>query len=86
VTAAGRAAHPDATVRRVETDVDGAAYEAHMATADGSPLAVSFDESVNVAGTVDRPAGHCWATRWLDRPVGTSETGRSMGKAADDLA
>jgi hypothetical protein len=58
VTAAATAAYPDATVVRVETDVDGATYEAHMTKADGTPFTVLFDENVNVTGTEDGPAGH----------------------------
>jgi hypothetical protein len=58
VTAAAKAAYPDATVVRVETDVDGATYEAHMTKADGTPFTVLFDQNVNVSGTEDGRAGH----------------------------
>ncbi|WP_104043957.1 hypothetical protein [Arthrobacter sp. ZGTC412] len=51
VEAAARAAHPGATIVRVETDADGAAYEAHIRKADGTPLTLKFDASFNITGT-----------------------------------
>lgn len=51
VTAAAEAAVPGGTVVRVETDAQGAAYEAHMTDADGNPVTVTFDESLNVIST-----------------------------------
>lgn len=51
VTAAAEAAVPDGTVVRVETDAQGAAYEAHMTDADGNPITVTFDEDLNVLTT-----------------------------------
>ncbi len=44
---------PGATVIRVETDSDGAAYEAHLQKADGSYVTVELDKQFNVTGTVD---------------------------------
>jgi hypothetical protein len=41
---------PGATIIRVETDSDGAAYEAHMQTADGTYVTVKFDKDFNVIG------------------------------------
>ena len=48
MTAAAQAAVPGGTIDRVETDADGAAYEAHMTDADGNPVTVTFDESFAV--------------------------------------
>jgi hypothetical protein len=48
VTAAALEAVPGGTVVRVETDDDGAAYEAHMTDADGNEVTVTFDESFAV--------------------------------------
>jgi hypothetical protein len=48
VTAAAQAAVPGGTIERVETDADGAAYEAHMTDADGNPVTVTFDENFAV--------------------------------------
>jgi len=53
VTAAAKAAVPRATIIRVETDAQGAAYEAHMKKADGSYVTVKLDKSFNVTSTVD---------------------------------
>jgi hypothetical protein len=50
VTAAAKNAVPGATIIRVETDSDGAAYEAHMQTADGTYVTVKFDKDFNVIG------------------------------------
>ncbi len=47
-TAAALAKLPGATVERVETDADGAAYEAHVTTADGSRATVKMDKGFNV--------------------------------------
>jgi uncharacterized membrane protein YkoI len=55
VTAAAQAAVPGGTVDRVETDADGASYEAHMTDADGNRVTVTFDESFAV---VEIQAGH----------------------------
>ena len=51
VEAAAKAAHPGATVVRVETDAEGAAYEAHIRKADGTSTTVKLDASFNVIGT-----------------------------------
>lgn len=45
---------PGATVVRVETDADGAVYEAHVTKADGSPATVKFDKSFNVTSVETR--------------------------------
>jgi len=39
---------PGGTIRRVETDAEGATYEAHMAKADGSQVTVKLDASFKV--------------------------------------
>ncbi|MFF2316679.1 hypothetical protein ACFVTE_10455 [Arthrobacter sp. NPDC058097] len=49
------AANPGATVRRVETDAEGAVYEAHITKADGSRATVKLDGSFNITAT---EAGH----------------------------
>ncbi|MDX6286640.1 MAG: hypothetical protein QOG53_2125 [Frankiales bacterium] len=49
--AAALKAVPGGTVYRVETDGDGAAYEAHMTKADGTEVTVKFDSNGNVTGT-----------------------------------
>jgi hypothetical protein len=48
--AAALKAVPGGTVYRVETDVDGATYEAHMTKADGTHVTVKFDKSFKVTG------------------------------------
>ena len=53
VTAAAQAAVPGATVIRVETDSEGAAYEAHMQKSDGSVVTVKFDSNFSVTDTID---------------------------------
>lgn len=48
--AAALKAVPGATIDRVETDADGAVYEAHMTKSDGSKVTVKFDKDFNVTG------------------------------------
>jgi hypothetical protein len=49
VTAAAKAKVPGGTIVRVETDADGnAAYEAHVAKADGSPVTVYVNKQYEV--------------------------------------
>ena len=50
VTAAAKAAVPDATIDRVENDAEGATYEAHMTKADGSHVTVKVNADFSVAG------------------------------------
>jgi uncharacterized membrane protein YkoI len=45
------AANPGATVNRVETDAEGAVYEAHITKADGSRATVKLDGSFNITAT-----------------------------------
>ncbi|MDP9240961.1 MAG: hypothetical protein M3O55_10045 [Actinomycetota bacterium] len=49
--AAALKAVPGGTVYRIETDADGAAYEAHMTKADGTEVTVKFDKNFNATGT-----------------------------------
>jgi hypothetical protein len=53
VTAAAKAAVPGGTIIRVETDSEGAAYEAHVRKADGSIVTVKFDKSFKVTATIN---------------------------------
>jgi hypothetical protein len=55
VTDAAKAAAPGATIERVETDAEGAAYEAHIVKADGSHVTLKFDSSYKLTGTEDGP-------------------------------
>jgi hypothetical protein len=50
VTAAAQEAVPGATIDRVETDAEGAAYEAHVTKADGTKATVKVNEDFSVAG------------------------------------
>ena len=52
VEAAVTAAYPDATIDRMETDAEGAAYEAHITQADGSDATVKLDASFTITETV----------------------------------
>ena len=55
VKAAALAEVPDATIVRVETDADGnAAYEAHVAKADGTPATVYVDKQFDVVSIESR--------------------------------
>jgi hypothetical protein len=47
-TAAALKALPGATIVRLETDADGAVYEAHVTKADGTSATVKFDKDFNV--------------------------------------
>jgi len=48
--AAALAAVPGATVVRLETDADGAVYEAHLTKSDGTAVTVKFDKNFTVTG------------------------------------
>ena len=52
-TAAAQAAVPDGTIERVETDAEGATYEAHMTKSDGSRVTVKLDADFKVTSTED---------------------------------
>ena len=63
VRAAALKAVPGGTVYRVETDADGAVYEAHMTKSDGTAVTVKLDKDFNVAAVQDGmgsggPGGH----------------------------
>jgi uncharacterized membrane protein YkoI len=51
VTDAALGANPGATIQRVETDAEGAAYEAHIVKSDGTRATVYLDSSFNVTST-----------------------------------
>ena len=51
VEAAVLAAYPDATIDRMETDAEGAAFEAHITLADGSDATVKLDASFAITAT-----------------------------------
>lgn len=53
VTAAAKAAVPDGTIIRVETDSEGSAYEAHVKKSDGTTVTLKFDSSFKVTSTID---------------------------------
>ena len=52
VEAAVTAAYPGATIERMETDAEGAVYEAHITKADGSDATVKLDASFAITDTV----------------------------------
>lgn len=53
VKAAALAAVSGGTIERVETDAEGAAYEAHMVKSDGTRVTVKLDSNFKVTGTED---------------------------------
>jgi len=53
--AAALAAVPGATIERVETDAEGAVYEAHMVKSDGSHVTVKMDASFKVTAIENGP-------------------------------
>lgn len=53
VTAAAQGAVPGATIDRVETDAEGATYEAHVTKADGSKATVKVNADFSVASVED---------------------------------
>jgi uncharacterized membrane protein YkoI len=55
--AAALKAVPGGTIERVETDAEGATYEAHMTKSDGSHVTVKLDANFNVTSTEDGPNG-----------------------------
>lgn len=57
-TAAALKAVPGGTVDRVETDADGATYEAHMTKADGTHVTVKLDKSFTVT-SIENGRGEC---------------------------
>jgi len=56
--AAALKAVPGATIDRVETDADGAVYEAHLTKPDGSKATVKFDKDFNVTGVEEGMGTH----------------------------
>jgi hypothetical protein len=57
VEAAVKSAQPEATIERMETDADGATYEAHITEADGTHATVLLDENFTVTETQDQGQG-----------------------------
>jgi hypothetical protein len=57
VEAAVKAAQPNATIERMETDADGAVYEAHITKADGTHATVLLDANFAVTATQDQGQG-----------------------------
>jgi hypothetical protein len=53
VAAAAKTAVPGGTIIRVETDSDGATYEAHVRKADGTYVTLKFDSAFNVTDTLE---------------------------------
>lgn len=53
VTAAAKTAVSGGTVDRVETNAEGAAYEAHMTKSDGSHVTVKLDKNFTVTSVED---------------------------------
>ena len=53
VTAAAQAAVPGATIDRVETDAEGATYEAHVTKSDGTKATVKVNADFSVASVED---------------------------------
>ena len=51
VKAAALAANPGATIDRVETDAEGAPYEAHITNSDGTRVTLKFDTDFKVTST-----------------------------------
>lgn len=57
VRAAVLESQPGATIHRLETDADGAAYEAHITKADGTRATVKLDEGFVVTSVEDDKGG-----------------------------
>jgi hypothetical protein len=57
VRAAALAKVPGATVDRLETDADGATYEAHLTKADGTHVTVKLDKNFTVTGVETHQGG-----------------------------
>ncbi len=89
VEAAALAAVPGGTIERLETDAQGAAYEAHMLDADGNPVTVTFDENVVLVETITGGMGgkgHGPGDHDGDRGGGNDETPLTGQVAADVTA
>ena len=78
VEAAVKAAQPDATIERMETDADGATYEAHITKADGTRATVLLDANFTVTATQDRtravPVAGAMAARMMGPRTGIPRT------------
>ncbi len=83
VTAAAQEAVPGGTVLRVETDADGAAYEAHVQTAEGADVVVTFDEDLGVIEVLEHQ-GHPGHQGHHGRSGHPCPDGESLDDSADD--
>ena len=71
VEAAVLAEYPGATIQRMETDAEGAAYEAHIVQSDGSPATVKLDEFYNVTDLEEGGPGGRHSDRGGDAGFGS---------------
>ena len=78
VTNAALKAVPGATVIRVETDSDGAAYEAHLQKADGSSVTVKVNKQFQVTET-DAGFGGCPGGMHGGPPPGSTNGSSNTG-------
>jgi hypothetical protein len=76
--AAALAAVPGGTIQRVESDAEGAAYEAHMTKSDGSMVTVKMDSDFKVTGVETGPSGPAGQAP----PSGSSATPGSTGSSS----
>lgn len=83
VTAAALEAVPGGTVLRVETDADGAAYEAHVQTAEGTEVVVTFDEDLQVIEVLEHQ-GHPGHHGRGGQPCPDSESDDDSGDDSGD--
>jgi hypothetical protein len=80
--AAALKAVPGATIERLETDADGAVYEAHIVKSDGTRATVKFDKNFAVTGIeTGGPGGH--GGRGGSGQSGTTGTTGATGTSAD---
>ena len=82
--AAAVARVPGGTVLRVETDADGAAYEAHVRRPDGTQVTVKLDKQFNVTAVQEGHGGrgNCDERERSDRGQQSGDTGGASTDAA----
>ncbi|HEY8588035.1 MAG TPA: hypothetical protein VIL55_00650, partial [Naasia sp.] len=85
VEAAVLAEYPDASIERMETDAEGAAYEAHITQADGSRATVKLDDSFAITGIETAPTERMRAPggRGDGGECGDGETDSDSGADSD---
>jgi len=71
--AAALAAVPGGTIQRVETDAEGAKYEAHMTKSDGTQVTVKMDADFKVTGVETGPG---------NPPAGAPNSNSSSGSSS----